>query len=64
MVKRDQKDFLNNLYKTGNVIIYRSYAKITPQLKNYMKALSSDIKVEVPNAPKMKYLGDIISSIH
>lgn len=49
--KERSERFLNNLYKTGNVIIYRSYAKITPQLKNYMKALSSDIKVELPSAP-------------
>jgi len=47
--KERSERFLNNLYKTGNVIIYRSYAKVTPQLNNYMKALSSDIKVEVPN---------------
>jgi hypothetical protein len=49
--KERSERFLNNLYKTGNVIIYRSYAQITPQLKSYMKALSSDIKVEVPNMP-------------
>jgi hypothetical protein len=49
--KERSERFLNNFYKTGNVIIYRSYAKITPQLNNYMKALSSDIKVEVPSAP-------------
>ena len=48
--KERSERFLNNLYKTGNVIIYRSYADITPQLRNYMKALSSDIKVEVPEA--------------
>ena len=47
--KERSERFLNNLYKTGNVILYRSYAKVTPQLSNYMKALSSDIKVEVPN---------------
>ena len=47
--KERSERFLNNLYKAGNVIIYRSYAKVTPQLNNYMKALSSDIKVEVPN---------------
>lgn len=46
--KERSERFLNNLYKTGNVIIHRSYADITPQLRNYMKALSSDIKVEVP----------------
>jgi hypothetical protein len=48
--KERSERFLNNLYRCGNVIIYRSYAKITPQLKSYMKALSQDIKVEVPNA--------------
>jgi hypothetical protein len=50
--KERSERFLNNLYKCGNVIVYRSYAKVTPQLNNYMKALSSDIKVEVPNATK------------
>ena len=50
--KERSERFLNNLYKTGNVIIHRSYAKVTPQLNNYMKALSSDIKVEVPNPTK------------
>lgn len=49
--KERSERFLNNFYKTGNVIVHRSYAKITPQLKQYMKALSSDIKVEVPQAP-------------
>lgn len=48
--KERSERFLNNLYKTGNVIIHRSYADVTPQLKNYMKALSSDIKVEIPEA--------------
>ena len=47
--KERSERFLNNLYKTGNVIIYRSYASVTPQLNNYMKAMSSDIRVEVPN---------------
>jgi hypothetical protein len=50
--KERSERFLNNLYKCGNVIIYRSYAHITPQLNKYMKALSSDIKVEVPNVPQ------------
>lgn len=48
--KERSERFLNNLYKTGNVIIYRSYANITPKLKDYMKALANDIKVEVPEA--------------
>lgn len=47
--KERSERFLNNLYKCGNVIIYRSYANITPELNKYMKALSNDIKVEVPN---------------
>ena len=48
--KERSERFLNNLYKTGNVVIYRSYADITPQLRNYMKSLANDIKVEVPDA--------------
>lgn len=47
--KERSERFLNNLYKTGNVIAYRSYAKVTPRLNKYMKSLASDIKVEVPN---------------
>ena len=50
--KERSERFLNNLYKTGNVIVYRSYANITPQLRNYMKSLANDIKVEVPSAPE------------
>jgi hypothetical protein len=46
--KERSERFLNNLYKTGNVITYRSYAKITPQIEQYMKSLASDIKVEIP----------------
>lgn len=50
--KERSERFLNNLYKTGNVITYRSYAKITPQLSQYMKSLAADIRVEVPNVTK------------
>ena len=50
--KERSERFLNNLYKCGNVIIYRSYAKVTPQLNNYMKAMANDIKVEIPNMDK------------
>jgi hypothetical protein len=50
--KERSERFLNNLYKTGNVIIYRSMANVTPQLQNYMKALSNDIRVEVPSMTK------------
>ena len=54
--KERSERFLNNLYKTGNVIVYRSNANVTPQLTNYMKALSSDIKVEIPNPEKNQIL--------
>jgi hypothetical protein len=47
--KERSERFLNNLYKTGNVIVYRSYANVTPKLSQYMKSLAADIKVEVPN---------------
>ena len=47
--KERSERFLNNLYKAGNVIAYRSYAKLTPELTKYMKSLAADIKVEVPN---------------
>ena len=50
--KERSERFLNNLYKCGNVIVYRSYAQVTPELSKYMKALSNDIKVEVPNITK------------
>jgi hypothetical protein len=47
--KERSERFLNNLYKTGNVIMYRSYANITPELEKYMKSLAKDIKVETPS---------------
>ncbi|NDD83992.1 hypothetical protein EBZ38_06905 [bacterium] len=49
--KERSERFLNNLYKAGNVIIYRSYANMTPELTTYMKSLSKDIRVDVPNIP-------------
>lgn len=50
--KERSERFLNNLYKAGNVIIYRSYANMTPELTKYMKALSKDIRVDVPTIPQ------------
>lgn len=47
--KERSERFLNNLYKTGNVIMYRSYANVTPDLEKYMKSLAKDIRVEVPD---------------
>jgi hypothetical protein len=46
--KERSERFLNNLYRTGNVILYKSYAKITPEIEKYIKAIGSDIKIEVP----------------
>ncbi len=50
--KERSERFLNNLYRTGNVIIYRSFANITPELNKFMKSLANDIKVEVPKTEK------------
>ena len=50
--KERSERFLNNLYRTGNVIMYRSNANVTPELSTYMKSLANDIKVEVPNVAK------------
>lgn len=50
--KERSERFLNNLYRTGNVILYKSYAEITPEITKYIKAIGSDIKVEVPNFEK------------
>lgn len=47
--KERSERFLNNLYKTGNVVLYRSYANVTPGLEKYMKSLAKDIRVEIPN---------------
>ena len=46
--KERSERFLNNLYKTGNVFVYRSYANITPEINKYIKSLANDIKVETP----------------
>jgi len=46
--KERSERFLNNLYRTGNVIIYRSTAKITPAVTKYIKSMAADIKVNVP----------------
>jgi len=43
---------LNNLYRTGNVIIYKSYATITPDIVKYIKSIGKDITVEIPEIEK------------
>ena len=50
--KERSERFLNNLYRTGNVIIYRSTASITPEIVKYMKSFAADIRVEIPNVEK------------
>jgi hypothetical protein len=47
--KERSERFLNNLYRCGNVIVYRSNASMTPELVKYMRSVGKDIKVEVPN---------------
>ena len=46
--KERSERFLNNLYRTGNVFVYKSYADITPEISKYLKSLASDIRLEVP----------------
>lgn len=53
--KERSERFLNNLYKTGNVPVYRSYANITPEIKKYMRSLAKieeDIVLEIPDIKK------------
>jgi hypothetical protein len=50
--KERSERFLNNLYKTGQVFIYKSYADITPEITKYIKSMGQDIVVEVPNIEK------------
>ena len=47
--KERSERFLNNLYRTGQVFLYKSYANITPQISTYIKSLGSDITIELPN---------------
>ena len=50
--KERSERFLNNLYRTGQVFVYKSYAQITPEIKTYMRSLASDVKLKVPNISK------------
>lgn len=50
--KERSERYLNNLYRTGNVFVYRSYAEISDGVKQYLKTLASDIAVEVPQIDK------------
>ena len=50
--KERSERFLNNLYRTGQVFVYKSYAQITPEIKTYMKSLANDVKLKVPDISK------------
>lgn len=53
--KERSERFLNTLYRTGNVFIYTSNAKITPKVVTYLKtsaAKNGDIILKVPTADK------------
>ena len=47
--KERSERFLNNLYRTGQTIVYKSYANITPEIITYIKSMGSDINVQLPN---------------
>lgn len=44
--KERSERFLNQLYRTGNVVIYRSYATINDKLAQFMKSVASDVKIQ------------------
>ena len=46
--KERSERFLNQLYRTGQVFVYKSYANITPEIKKYIRSLAKDITLEVP----------------
>ena len=46
--KERSERFLNNLYRTGQAIVYKSYANITPDITKYIKSMANDITVELP----------------
>ena len=50
--KERSERFLNNLYRTGQVICYKSLANITPDITKYIKSMGSDVVVEVPQIEK------------
>lgn len=51
--------FANIFYRAGNVVCYRSYADVTPSLKEYMKTIANDISFTpqkiTPNRIPMAY---------
>jgi len=47
--KERSERFLNNLYRTGQTVVYRSNANITPDITKYIKSMANDITVELPD---------------
>lgn len=52
--KERSERFLNNLYKSGQIFIYKSYADINEPIKRYIRSLAQDITVEIPQIDKLK----------
>ena len=50
--KERSERFLNNLYRTGQVFTYKSFANITPEITKYIKSMASDVIVEIPEIEK------------
>ena len=50
--KERSERFSNLLYRSGQVISYRSYANLTPEVVKYVKSIGQDIVVEVPQFEK------------
>ena len=50
--KERSERFLNNLYRTGQVFVYRSDAKVTPKIVKHIKSIANDITVRAPNTKK------------
>lgn len=50
--KERSERFSNLLYRSGQVICYRSYANLTPEVVKYVKSIGRDIVVEVPQFEK------------
>lgn len=50
--KERSERFSNLLYRSGQVIAYRSYANVTPDIVTYIKSMGSDVAVEIPEFEK------------
>ncbi len=50
--KERSERFANLFYRSGQSVVYRSYANITPEVTKYIKSMGRDITVEVPNFEK------------